>query len=69
MWLGVLLIWGAAAIIFPIIRAEGIRAVFFPQLVRKQKTTVSNITRSHSRMALAGLHSAADCNQASKRVS
>ena len=57
MWLGVLLLWGAAAIILPIIKAEGIRAVFFPQLLQRQKPTVSNVTRVHSRMALAGLDS------------
>lgn len=67
VWLGVLLLWGAAAIILPIIRAEGIRAVFFPRLVRRQRTTVSDITRSHSRIALAGLHSAADGSQAPKK--
>ena len=58
VWLGVLLLWGAAAIILPIIRAEGIRAVFFPWLVRRQKTIVSDIIRSHSRMALVGLQTA-----------
>ena len=49
-----LLLWGAAAIILPIIKAEGIRAVFFPWLVRRQKTIVSDITRSRSKMTCAG---------------
>ena len=31
-WLGLRILFGAAAIIFPIIRDEGIRAVFFPFL-------------------------------------
>ncbi|CBI25077.3 hypothetical protein VitviT2T_003805 [Vitis vinifera] len=33
MWLGVRLISGASAIIFPIIKAEGVRQVFFPATV------------------------------------
>ena len=32
--MGMLLLWCAASIIVPIIRAEGIIAVFFPYLVR-----------------------------------
>lgn len=33
--MGMLLLWCAASIIVPIIRAEGITAVFFPYLVRQ----------------------------------
>mmetsp|Transcript_2009 Transcript_2009/g.5981 ORF Transcript_2009/g.5981 Transcript_2009/m.5981 type:complete len:524 (-) Transcript_2009:1883-3454(-) len=54
LWLGVLLLWGAAAIILPIIRAEGIRAVFAPWLVRKPAASAHRITRNSSRIALAG---------------
>ena len=35
VWMGMLLLWCAASIIVPIIRAEGIVAVFFPFLVRQ----------------------------------
>lgn len=44
LWMSVLLLWGAAAIILPIIRAEGLRAVFAPGLVRKP-TAMAHITR------------------------
>ncbi|KAL8154058.1 hypothetical protein V2J09_011818 [Rumex salicifolius] len=33
MWIGARLIYGASAIIFPIIKAEGVRKMFFPALV------------------------------------
>ena len=35
VWMGMLLLWCAACIIVPIIRAEGIVAVFFPYLIRR----------------------------------
>mmetsp|Transcript_26909 Transcript_26909/g.58754 ORF Transcript_26909/g.58754 Transcript_26909/m.58754 type:complete len:505 (-) Transcript_26909:910-2424(-) len=35
LWMGILLLLGAARIIFPIIRAEGFRAVFLPALAPK----------------------------------
>ncbi len=35
------LLLGACAIILPIIRAEGVRAVFFPSLVRGPRTTAA----------------------------
>ena len=38
--MGVLLLWCAASIIVPIIRAEGIIAVFFPYLVRQPQVRV-----------------------------
>jgi squalene monooxygenase len=34
LFMGLRLLLGASAIILPIIRAEGMRAVFFPSLVR-----------------------------------
>ena len=40
LWTCVMLLYGAAAIILPIIKAEGIRAVFFPQLVRQPRPAV-----------------------------
>ncbi|KAL2906529.1 Squalene monooxygenase [Bienertia sinuspersici] len=33
LWLGIRLIWGAAGIIFPIMKAEGLRQMFFPATV------------------------------------
>ncbi|KAL6222737.1 hypothetical protein ACLB2K_006128 [Fragaria x ananassa] len=33
IWIGVRLIWGAAGIIFPIIKAEGVRQMFFPATI------------------------------------
>ena len=36
IFMGLRLLLGASAIILPIIRAEGVRAVFFPALVRAQ---------------------------------
>lgn len=41
VWMGVMLIYVASCIIFPIIFKEGIRAVFMPFLVRKPKATVA----------------------------
>lgn len=55
LWQGVLLLWGAAAIILPIIRAEGLRAVFAPWLVRSPRARVSGVTRTSSRLVLAGI--------------
>eukprot|EP00898_Chlorokybus_atmophyticus_P001332 jgi/Chlat1/219/Chrsp1S03038 len=37
MWLGARLLTGAAKIILPIIKAEGIRQVFFPFLIRRKR--------------------------------
>lgn len=54
LWNGVLLLWGAAAIIFPIIHAEGFRAVFAPWLVRRPSVQISSVTRASSRLALSG---------------
>ena len=48
IWMGVLLLWGAAAIILPIIRAEGIRAVFFPWSLPRQRLAASNLSRHSS---------------------
>lgn len=42
--MGLLLLWGAAAIILPIIRAEGIRAVFFPWSMPRQRLAASSDT-------------------------
>lgn len=53
LWLGVLLLWGAAAIILPIIHAEGLRAVFAPWLLRRPAASAHPVTRTSSRMALA----------------
>ena len=39
VWMGMLLLWCAASIILPIIKAEGIIAVFFPYLVRQPQVT------------------------------
>ena len=39
--MGMLLLWCAASIIVPIIRAEGIIAVFFPYLVRSPQVLTS----------------------------
>ncbi|KAL6220266.1 hypothetical protein ACLB2K_008022 [Fragaria x ananassa] len=33
IWIGVRVIWGAAGIIFPIIKAEGVRQMFFPATI------------------------------------
>ena len=54
-----LLLWGAAAIILPIIRAEGIRAVFFPWSMPRQRLAANNIARDST----ACLQSAAGCGQ------
>ena len=40
--MGMLLLWCAASIIVPIIRAEGIVAVFFPYLVRSPQVLTSS---------------------------
>ena len=40
--MGMLLLWCAASIIVPIIRAEGIVAVFFPYLVRSPQVLSSS---------------------------
>ena len=40
LWLGILLLYCAASIIFPIIQAEGFRAVFAPYLVRSPTAEV-----------------------------
>ena len=40
--MGMLLLWCAASIIVPIIRAEGIIAVFFPYLVRSPQVLTSS---------------------------
>ena len=55
VWLGVLLLWGAAAIILPIICAEGIRPVFFPWSMPRQRVSASDVIRrsSSSRVHLA----------------
>lgn len=42
LWLGILLLYCAASIILPIIKAEGLRAVFAPILVRRPSTKVRN---------------------------
>lgn len=39
LWLSVLLLWGAASIILPIIKAEGLRAVFAPRFASKPIAT------------------------------
>lgn len=49
VWSSVALIWTAAAIILPIIRAEGIRAVFFPKIasnprVREELRRAASLT-------------------------
>ena len=41
VWMGVMLIYVASCIIFPIIFKEGIRAVFMPFLVRKPKVHIN----------------------------
>lgn len=46
--------WIAAGIILPIIRAEGLRAVFFPWLVRHPRSNAAKVTRASSRLALSG---------------
>ena len=51
--MGVLLLWGAAAIILPIIRAEGIRPVFFPWSMPRQRVLASDITRRSSTTVLS----------------
>lgn len=47
----------AAAIILPIIRAEGLRAVFAPWLVRHPSGRAASVTRASSRLVLAGSQS------------
>jgi squalene monooxygenase len=41
LFMGMRLLLGASAIILPIIRAEGVRAVFFPSLVRSHRAARS----------------------------
>ncbi len=41
LWMSILLLVGAVRIITPIIWAEGVRAVFFPSLVRNKIKAVT----------------------------
>ncbi|CAK0785279.1 hypothetical protein CVIRNUC_008485 [Coccomyxa viridis] len=45
VWMGMLLLWCAASIIVPIIRAEGIVAVFFPYLIRSPQVVKPSTMR------------------------
>ena len=54
VWLGLLLLIGAARIIFPIIWAEGIIAVFFPQLASKPLERTKAMQRVSSVSQLNG---------------
>ena len=41
--MGMLLLWCAACIILPIIKGEGIVAVFFPYLIRRPQVRTSHL--------------------------
>ena len=64
-----LLLWGAAAIILPIIRAEGIRAVFFPWSMPRQRLAASNMSRDKTACLQSGKDTGAVRQGARSRVS
>ncbi|KAK9812223.1 hypothetical protein WJX73_005146 [Symbiochloris irregularis] len=48
LYMGILLLWCAACIIFPIIQAEGLRAVFAPILTRSPRPWKKQLAGKHS---------------------
>jgi len=54
VWVAVMLIYSAASIIFPIIAAEGVRAVFLPFLTRPPRAS-SQLRKAASELKFATL--------------
>lgn len=48
LWMGILLLYGAARIIFPIIYAEGVRAVYMPKLAPKPTQAIRRVSSTLS---------------------